>query len=364
MSQSQGVLAQAIQPFVDKGVIAGAVALAATKDKVLSLESVGWSNVAAKKPMTPDSFFWIASMTKPMTATALMMLVDEGKVHVDAPVEKYLPEFKGQMVIVEQDDEHVLLRKPDHPIRVREILSHTAGLPFSSPLEPQPYDQLRLKDAVRSYAMMPLLFEPGTMYNYSNAGTNTAGRIIEVTSGMPYEKFMDQRLFGPLGMKETTFWPSEAQLSRLASIYRSKDDKTGLEETSLAQLSYPFNNRERKPVPGGGLFSTASDVVKFCQMILNGGVSRGLRYLSESAIEKMTQKQTGDAVETNYGFCWDIGEKWGHGGAYKTDMRIDPQLGLITIFLIQHADDWHDEDGKNIVPSFTGAAEKLVGKTA
>ena len=209
--------------------------------------------------MAPDSLFWIASMTKPMTCTALMMLVDEGKVNVDEPVEKYLPEFEGQMTIAEQDDDHILLKKPSHPILVREILNHTSGLSFSSAIEKPTFDQFLLRDAVRSYAMTALHFEPGTKYQYSNAGTNTAGRIIEVVSGMPYEVFMDRRLFGPLGMDDTTFWPSEDQVRRLAKIYQSKADKTGLEEAILTQLSYPLNNPKRKPMPAGGLFATARD---------------------------------------------------------------------------------------------------------
>ena len=354
-------LTQSLQPFVDSGLIAGAVVLAATKDKVLSLEAVGYADSAAKKPMAMDNVFWIASMTKPMTCTAFMMLVDEGKVNVDDPVEKYLPEFKGQMVVVEQDENHVLLKKPQHPILVREILSHTSGLPFCTALETPTFDHFRLQDITRSYAMTPLQFEPGTKYGYSNAGTNTVGRIIEVISGMPYEVFMDRRLLGPLGMTETTFWPNEEQVSRLAKTYRSKDDKTGLEEATLPQLSVPLNDRRRRPMPAGGLFSVASDVVKFCQMILNGGVYEGRHYLSESAIKEMTSIQTGKIPDAGYGFGWGASDlTFGHGGAFKTDMAINRKLGLITVFLIQHSNDWPNEEGKNILPIFTAAAEKLI----
>jgi CubicO group peptidase (beta-lactamase class C family) len=297
-----------------------------------------------------------------MTGTALMMLVDEGKVNVDDPVEKYLPEFKGQMVVAERDDEHVLLKKPKHPILVREILSHTSGLTFASAMETPTLDILALRDRVRSYAMTPLQFEPGTQYAYANAGTNTCGRIIEVVSGMPYEVFMDRRLFGPLGMEDTTFWPNEEQLGRLAKVYGSKDDKSGLEEGTVGQLSYPLTDARRRSMPAGGLFSTASDCVKFCQMILNGGVFEGRRYLSEAAVGEMTRKQTAATIETAYGFGWSTADgKFGHGGAFKTSMSIDPKLGLITVFLIHHANDWHDKDGEKIHPAFVTAAEKLLG---
>ena len=157
-----------------------------------------------------------------MTATALMMLVDEGKVNVDDPVEKYLPEFKGQWVKAEQDTDHMLLKRPVHPITVKNVLSHTSGLPFSSPLEQPTLDLLPLAARVRSYAMLPLEFEPDSKYQYSNAGINTAGRIIEVVSGMPYEQFMEQRLFQPLGMKDTTFWPSCAASSAPGEVLQSR----------------------------------------------------------------------------------------------------------------------------------------------
>ena len=189
--------------------------LVASKDKVLSLEAVGCADVAAKRPMQTDCLFWIASQSKPITAAALMMLVDEGKVKVDDPVEKYLPEFKGQMVVAEQDKDHVLLKKPKHPILVRNVLSHTSGLPFATAIENPTLDLYPLATRVRSYAMLPLGFEPDSKYQYSNAGINTAGRIIEVVSGMPYEKFLDKRLFEPLGMKDTTFWLSPEQIKRL-----------------------------------------------------------------------------------------------------------------------------------------------------
>jgi CubicO group peptidase (beta-lactamase class C family) len=329
----------ALQPFVDRHSLAGAVTLVATKDKVLTVDAVGFADVAAKMPMTKDALFWIASQSKPMTAAALMMLVDEGRVSLDDPVEKYLPEFKGQMVAVERDADHVLLRKPTHPITVREVLSHTSGLPFSSPLEQPTLDGLPLREAVHSYALGPLQFQPGAKYQYSNAGINTAGRIIEVVSGMPYEKFMAERLFKPLGMSDTTFWPTAQQVRRLAKSYQPNADKTGLEETTVTQLRYPLTDRQhRYPMPAGGLFSTASDTARFCQMILAGGVFNGRRLLSEAAINQMTRKQTGAGIQDSYGLGFGIGpEGCGHGGAYATNMTIDQQHGLILIWMVQHA---------------------------
>lgn len=337
-AEAANYMANTVRPFVESNTLAGAVMLVASKDKVLSLEAVGWSDIAARRPMRTDSLFWIASQSKPMTAAAFMILVDEGKVRLDDPVEKYLPEFMGQMLAVERDAEHVLLRKPPHPITVREVLSHTSGLPFSSPMEQPTLDGLPLRDAVRSYAMVPLQFAPGTKYQYSNAGINTAGRIIDVVSGMTYEQFMDERLFKPLGMKDTTFWPNAKQLKRLAKSYKPNQGKTGLEETTVTQLRYPLSNHaNRYPMPAGGLFSTASDTAQFCRMILQGGVCNRKRVLSEEAVRQLTSRQTPLEIKDSYGLGFAVGMDWcGHGGAYATNMRIDRKRGLILVWMVQH----------------------------
>ena len=362
-SPAPKAIAPSLQPFVDSHVLAGAVTLVATRDKVLDLSTVGYADVAAKKPMAPDDLFWIASMSKPITAAALMMLVDEGKVKTDDPVEKYLPEFRGQMVIAEQDGEHVLLRKPKHPITVKNILSHTSGLAFSSPIEKPTLDLFPLATRVRSYATMPLQFEPDSKYQYSNEGINTAGRIIEVVSGKKYEDFLDERLFKPLGMKDTTFWPDKAQIARIAKSYKANKDKSDLEETSVGQLLYPLDDRQnRQPMPAGGLFATAADIARFGQMLLRGGEYDGKRYLSEAAIKTMTSKQTPEALKDSYGFGYAVnGATFGHGGAYSTNLSVDPQLGLVLVFMVQNAG-WRNDDGKKIQPAFTKAAVEAFGK--
>ena len=374
-AQSHQSVSGSLQPFVDSHTLAGAVTLVASRDKVLSLEAVGYADIAAQEPMKTDALFWIASMSKPMTATALMMLVDEGKVGLDDPVEKYLPEFKGQMLVAEQDPNHVLLKKPSRPITVRDVLSHTSGLPFASRVEPK-IDQHPLREAAISYALTPLKSEPGSKYEYSNAGINTAGRIIEVVSGIPYEEFMDRRLFQPLGMKDTTFWPTAEQVKRLAKSYKPNAARNGLEETDISQLSYPLTGRQRGPSPAGGLFSTATDLSLFCRMIAAGGVYGGKRYVSEASVREMTSTQTGhlldkDKGESGYGLGWSTSRKaggsdsvipgpCGHGGAYSTQMGIDPQRQLITVFLVQHAG-YPGLSGGKIHSTFVNAAVEQFG---
>jgi CubicO group peptidase (beta-lactamase class C family) len=332
-------MAQSVQPYVDRQELAGAVMLVADKSKILAVEAAGWADIVAKKPMRTDSIFWIASQSKPITAAALMVLVDEGKVSVDDPVEKYLPEFKGQMVAVERDADHVLLRKPRHLITIKNVLTHTSGLPFKSAIEEPTLDLLPLAARVRSYAMTPLDFEPDGKYAYSNAGINTAGRVIEVVSRMPFEKFLDERLFQPLGMTDTTFWPTAEQAARIAKAYKPGPGNKGLVETPIGQLYYPLTDRaERFPMPAGGLFSTAHDLARFYQMLLGSGQLDGRRCLSEAAVRQMTSRQTPPEVKESYGFGIGAGKNFfGHGGAYSTNSSADTSRGLILVWLVQHA---------------------------
>jgi CubicO group peptidase (beta-lactamase class C family) len=370
-------IAASLQPFVDSGTLAGAVTLVASREKVLSLEAVGYADVAAKTPIRTDDLFWIASMSKPMTATALMMLVDEKRLRLDDPVEKYLPEFHGQLMIAVKGQDLLVLKKPARPITVTDILSHTSGLVVRSPLEGK-LDTLSLREGVITYALSPLQFEPGSKYEYCNAGINTAGRLVEVLSGMSYEDFMKKRLFDPLGMKDTTFWPSEDQLKRLAKSYKPGAGGNGLEETPITQLTYPLTDRKRRAYPAGGLFSTAADVGVFCRMILNGGTLDGERYVSEAAVRQMTSTQTGDLLnkgkgENGYGLGWSTSRKssgesgpvipgtCGHGGAYATNMSIDPERQLVTVYMVQHAGFPGNEGGK-IHGAFVKAAVDAFGK--
>jgi CubicO group peptidase (beta-lactamase class C family) len=298
---------------------------------------------------------------------------------LDDPLERHLPEFHGQMVIAEQTPDQLVLRKPGHPITVREILSHTSGLIGRSPLEHE-LDTLSLREGVITYASAPLRFEPGTRYQYCNPGINTAGRLIEVLSGIRYEDFMQRRLFDPLGMVDTTFWPTIEQLKRLAKSYKPDAAGKRLEEIKITQLTYPLSDRKRHPYPAGGLFSTATDVSVFCRMVKNGGMYAGKRYLSEKSVREMTSTQTGVLLnhgkgEQGYGLGWSTSRKspgesgpvipgtCGHGGAYSTNMEIDPERDLIMVFMVQHAG-YPGVEGGKILGDFQRAATLAFGKSA
>src|SRR5258706_6330698 len=223
-----------LEPYIERHEVVGAVTAVVSKEKVLSIEALGSADIGSGKPMQTDSLFWIASMGKPIAAAALMMLVDEGKVHVNDAVEQYLPTFAPRIMAMTVDGAHVRLRRPEHPITVLNLLSHTSGVPYRSSLETPTLDQFPLAIAVQSYALEPLMFEPGSDFSYSDAGLNTAMRIVEVVSGMRYEEFLQRRVFDPLRMQDTPFWPTEAPLRRLAQTYKIAGAGGGpLEETIL-----------------------------------------------------------------------------------------------------------------------------------
>ena len=345
-------LASTLQPYIDQHHLAGAVVLVADANQVLATEAVGMMDLATQKPMRADCLFWIASMTKPITCTALMMLADEGKVEVDAPVAKYLPEFKDQMLIVERDAAHVLLKPPARPMRVRDLMSHTSGITRRALPGALTGEPASLATRVAAYASQPLEWEPGTKYLYCNAGINTVGRIIEKVSGRSYAQFLQERLLGPLGMTDTSFWPTEEQAARLATGYQPNKDKSGLEPVRRV-----LSDRTQEPSPSGGLYSTAADLAKFCQMILNQGTIAGRRYVSAERVKQMTRRQTAADLSESYGFGWTTRDGLAsHNGAWKSNMTLTPEAGLITIFMVQNAGWRNDNEGKKIEPAFRKAA--------
>lgn len=340
-----------MQAFVDDRTIAGAVTLVAQGGEIARVDAVGFADIAARKPMDDETLFWIASMTKPITAAAVLMLQDQGKLSVGDLVEKYLPEFKNQWMTESQSgSSNVCLVRAPRPITIRDLLTHTSGLDEM----PAPRPSSALAELVVGNSQRPLRFAPGSRWSYSNPGINTLGRIVEVVSGEEFAAFLDQRILGPLGMKDTTFWPIAAQAKRLAKSYQPTTDGTGLQETNIWFIKNSVTDRTRTPRPDGGLFSTARDYFRFCQMMLNGGVGNGKRILSEEAVREMTRTQTGDLKAgftegMSFGFGVGVVKQptgvtsmmspgtFGHGGAYGTQAWVDPKHELIVILMIQRA---------------------------
>jgi CubicO group peptidase (beta-lactamase class C family) len=340
----------AMQQYVEKHIIAGAVTVVGTSKGISSLETVGKLRLDADTPMPKDALFRIASMTKPITAVGIMILADAGKLSVDDPVEKHLPEFKGQMLVEKRTADRLILKKPARPITLRDLLTHTSGLPGYPPGLGDLYRKRdrTLAESVLVVSQRPLEFEPGSRWAYCNSGIDTLGRVIEVVSGQSYEDFLTKRIFEPLGMKDTTFHPSKAQLERLAGLYNVKDGK-------LVPVPRPIiGPAARHPIPAGGLYSTGADQARFYQMMLNGGSLDGKRILAAASVEAMTKAQTGE-LKAGFtpGMAHGLGfavvrqpqgvtgmlspGSFGHGGAFGTQAWADPKRGLFMILLIQRS---------------------------
>ena len=349
-SKLDAAVAPAMQKLVDDGVISGAVTLVAKADEVLSFQAVGLADIAGKQPMKKDNLFWIASMTKPITGTAVLMLQDEGRLSVEDPVEKYLPEFKGMWMIKDQGTNSRTTVLAPRAITVRDLLTHTSGLGDV----PSPRFDSTLAELVMAYSQQPLHFAPGTKWEYCNSGINTLGRIVEVVSGQKYADFIQDRILTPLGMRDTTFWPTPAQAKRIAKSYKPAGEGKGLVETDIYFVKGGLSDHRRTASPAGGLFSTARDMAIFYQMMLNGGIYQGRRIVAENSANALTRIQTGD-IKTGFvtGMSWGYGFQvvkeptgvtamlpkgtFGHGGAYATQSWADPFNRQVLIMMIQRA---------------------------
>lgn len=351
--------------------IAGAVTLVTTKDKIIHLETTGFADVATKKPMAPDTLFWIASMTKPLTGVAILMLQDEGKLNVSDPVAKYIPEFAN-------------LKTPSGKLAhltITQILTHTSGLGEAT--GEQTSRARTLADLIPHFLAAPMQYEPGERWQYTQSAINTAGRIVEVVSGKPFEVFLKERLFDPLGMKDTGFYPTGAQISLVATAYR-KDATTG--ELVPVPPRRGLGTSDHPPLANGGLYSTAGDYARFAQMLLNGGELSGKRYLSNASLKLLSTPQTGDlptgffqgAERGDYGanYGWGIGTcvlrtphpgaadvlspgTYGHGGAWGTQAWVDPVKGVAYILMVQRAGH-PNSDGSDFRRDFQKAAATAI----
>jgi len=344
------LIRQRMQEYVDQHQASGIVTLVGNRGQLAHLEAVGVRDLETGDPMRIDTIFRIASMTKPVTAIAVVMLEEEGRLSIEDPVEKHLPEFKGQMLVKSKSAAETVLVRPPRPITLRDLLTHTSGLPGGPPVGLSDLYARRnrtLAEAALAYSQMPLQFEPGTKWAYCNAGLDTLGRVVEVAAGKTFEAFLQERLFTPLGMKDTFFYPTARQLARVAKIYKKSGDGLTFTESYLGD---PVDGKF--PLPAGGLYSTASDLSRLYQMMLGQGTLDGRRYLSPRSVEKMTRNHTGDlrAGFTDgvvMGLGWQIvgtptgvtamlsPGSYGHGGAFGTQAWLDPHRGMYFVLLVQ-----------------------------
>jgi CubicO group peptidase (beta-lactamase class C family) len=339
----------AIQPYLDQYKFAGVVGIIADRNgKVHYKNLMGYADIEARKPISENNVFWIASMSKMFAGASIMMLVDEGKVSLDDPVAKFIPQLNKWMAVEEKDRSHVLLKPPVRAVTIRHVLSHTSGLAGTSELQQvMGSDSTPLKARALSSVTGPLQWQPGDKYAYGNQGMNIAARIVEIVGGMPYEQFLQKRFFDPLGMAETTFWPSEEQIARLAGAYGPNKQKSGYARGDIGFLTKPLSDRvHRFPEAGGGLFSTTHDIFRYGLMLANDGELDGKRYLSHKAMDELRKEQTG-TTKVNYSLGYHLRNgMFGHDGAYGTDLSVNPKTGMVAIFMVQctSGDQWAARD--------------------
>ena len=339
----------AMQPYLDQYKFAGVVGIIADRNgKVHYKNLMGYADIEARKPISENNIFWIASMSKMFAGASIMMLVDEGKVSLDDPVAKFIPQLNKWMVVEEKDRSHVLLKPPVRAVTIRHVLSHTSGLAGTSELQQvMGADSTPLKARALSSVTGPLQWQPGDKYAYGNQGMNIAARIVEIVGGMPYEQFLQKRFFDPLGMAETTFWPSEEQIARLAGAYGPNKQKSGYARGDIGFLTKPLSDRvHRFPEAGGGLFSTTHDIFRYGLMLANDGELDGKRYLSHEAMDELRKEQTG-TTKVNYSLGYHLRNgMFGHDGAYGTDLSVNPKTGMVAIFMVQctSGDQWAARD--------------------
>lgn len=367
-------LHQGMQGFVDRHEVAGIVTLVARDGKIVDLHANGFQDIEKNVPMKTDSIFRIASMSKPITSVAIMMLYEEGKLLLNDPVSKYIPAFKSSRVL-EGLDANATPVGARRGITIRDLLTHRSGITYGF-LSGGPVGNgyrkngvtdglttttMTLEEGINKLAAEPLVSQPGAAFNYS-LSTDVLGRVVEVASGQPFNVFLRERIFKPLKMVDTDFIVPESKWSRFVTVY-SPDGKGGIRpmndpesfgNTNMSPFAY-YKEGKTYFSGGAGLASTAADYARFGNMLVNGGVLDGVRLLSPKTIELMTASHTSDLPQPvafigagkNWGLAWqvvtDLGATqtlgspgmYGWSGIYGTNFWVDPKEKLVSIMMVQ-----------------------------
>ena len=357
----------AVDRSIQEKRIAGAVTLVARHGHVVWLKAQGMLDREAGKPMPTDAIFRICSMSKPITSLAVMMLYEHGRFLLDDPVSKYIPEFKNPRVLVHPAAGPSYTIPAKREITIRNLLTHTSGITYQwNPELGQMYKDANVAsgllaydgtigDSVKRLAALPLLFNPGERFEYS-LGVDVLGYLVEVLSGETFDQFLRTRIFNPLAMRDTSFYPPEEKLGRLAAVYtwypekglRRFPDAPIVEGPFAYSADYPYHGPKKLYSGGAGLCSTAMDYARFCQLMLNHGKAGSRRLISRKTVELMTSDQLGK-IEPDQAFGLGFGidgvkaplaelgspGEFNWGGFYYTAFVIDPKEDMITIFMAQ-----------------------------
>jgi CubicO group peptidase (beta-lactamase class C family) len=369
-------LDQMLEQAVQNGEVPGLVALIAKDGKIIYHSAKGLSDVESKKQMEKDAIFRIASQSKAITATAVMILWEEGKFRLDDPISKYIPEFKNSQFLQDfnPSDTTYTTSPAQKEITIRHLLTHTSGLGYgvidgdekmrmiydkAGIVDLYTTENISIEENIKKLAKLPLHASPGEKYTYSE-GLDVLGYFIEIVSGKPFDQFLKERIFDPLGMEDTWFYLPQDKASRLVRIHRKVDGEWENYPTTFYDPDYPVTGAKRFFSGGAGLSSTAEDYATFLQMYLNGGEWNGNRILSPKTIETIMADQVGDLWGTadgkHYGLAFGVVSENGvakggigsegtfdWGGYFNTQYFADPQEQIIGILMKQTRDTGGDE---------------------
>lgn len=365
--------------LVDSGGYLGALTLIARNGQIVHAGTTGQRDLARSSPMRQDSIFRIYSMSKTVASVALLMLMEEGKLVLDDRLDKHLPEFAGIMVFAGGSADQPQLRPPKRPLTVRHLLTHTGGLATSGRNTEAVklfnrfdlHQSATLKDYAEHVAHQPLALDPGEQFNYDGVSIEVLGRLIEVLSGLPFDQFLQQRLLTPLAMKDTGFSVPASQRHRIVDMVTT-DAQGTLRLASTRDAQQPGEMLNPYPSGAGGLYSTAGDYLRFCQMLLNGGSLDGITLLGRKTVDLMMMNHLGSAevpsgaLREGEGFglggyvvlevakrgrLGSLGQ-FGWSGAGSTYYTIDRQEGLIALLLMQHLPQGLPKDPPKVSPQF------------
>lgn len=378
---------QMLERRIQAGEMAGAVAIVARKGKITHLTAKGVMDLESKQPVTPETMFRVASMTKPVTSVAIMMMIEEGKVRLNDPISRYIPEFKGQKVAVAMPPgrggrggaapaaggrggrgaaPEFYTVPAEREITVKDLLTHVSGLGSGAMSNATIREVARkqgetLADYIPRLGTTALEFQPGSRWSYSaQAGHDTLGRIVEIASGMPLNEFFQKRIFDPLGMKDITFWPSDAQWPRVASVYnRGANGLTKNQNPNGMSSNVYF-------MGSGGLISTAEDYLPFGVMLANEGAFGGQHLLSPKTVDMMRSAHVPDTLPGRQpGEGYGLGVRvvtdhvkrgtmlsdgtYGWSGVYGTHFFVDPEEETVGVLMVQTSNQEVNLDFENLV---------------
>lgn len=361
---------EVLQPYVDNGQLSGAISIF-YKDGVQETCCIGFADVEAKRPIRLDNVFMQCSQTKGFCGVTIAKLVEEGKISLDDPVSKYLPEFKELWVQVSEKDGVRTMQKAKNELTVRMMLNHTGGFPFEASVK---RNDVRgggwsggapIRQVAAVAAGSPIMFEPGTRDLYSNTGIDIGAAVVEAVTGMKWEQYLKQEVLDPLGMKSTWFWPTDKQLKKKIELYSFKENAPAQWVEEMPWQQRPYNDSHVFASAGAGLWTTAADQLKFYKMLMNlGEGENGVRILKQETVKSILARSTRPPHMSGYSLgltapVEDTEDSWfGHGGAWGTNCLVNWHKKQLKLWVIQSAggpQPWNDKVSK--------AAEKFFAQS-